>query len=567
MPVVQDLGSFVFGKMFSDSEAEQESGHCPHCGLTPQGTQTNYAPYIRNARVEELLSTNRPLLAAEEVTFRDQLARSSEHLSTIDNQMRHLRAQLALAEKQRQEVLVMNQDFKSLTSPIRRLPDDSLREILLASCRSWADDNSLVFSINMRGKPWLLSQVCSRWRNVALSFQKIWACFRIDMQLISPTRIAQQRASFALGQQIRRAGRHQLTISICDPDDGRLGSSYDLILPLLLSSCSQWRYLELKCHTRALVHFTPIRSYLESLETIHLSIRTGTRGEQEITTSNIFEFAPKLRRISLGSGRKDIVRSFTIPWPQITEYKEGGKRKGSHHLEVLRRATAITDVRINSTLLPEAEGGHPYTLGGQTIRVPSLRNLRARLKLNDSHFQAMFDKLELPGLRVLSTALPPKADPFISLIDRSQCHLTTLLITANTPEISTELLRLCKVTPHLRVLCIASDGEESGPIPISDFLVELLHPADGDNCLLPTLTCLNLMQLNWSPRDTVVLQLMESRAGGWVERDDELNNDSSVTREGVAQLKKILLPRSFEMAYKEKLDELRSLGLKIITQR
>ncbi len=198
--------------------------------------------------------------------------------------------------------------------------------------------------------------------------------------------------------------------------------------------------------------------------------------------------------------------------------------------------------------------------------MPTLRNLRARLKLNDSHFQAMFDKLELPGLRVLSTALPPKADPFISLINRSQCHLTTLLITANTPEICTELLRLCKVTPHLRVLCIASDGEESGPIPISDFLVELLHPADGDDFILPTLVCLNLMQLNWNPRDTVVLQLMESRAGGWVEGDDE-NNDNSVTREGVAQLKKILLPHSFEVAYKEKLDELRSLGLKIITQR
>ncbi len=356
--------------MFSDSEVEQDSGHCPHCGLTPQGTQANYTPYIRNARVEELLSTNRPLLAAEEVTFRDQLARSSERLSTIENQMHHLRAQLALAEKQRLEVLVMNQDFKSLTSPIRRLPDDSLREILLASCRSWADDNSLVFSINMRGKPWLLSQVCSRWRNVALSFQKIWACFRIDMQQIPPTRTAQQRASFALGQQIRRAGRHQLTISICDPDDGRLGSSYDLILPLLLSTCSQWRYLELKCHTRALVHFAPIRSYLESLETIHLSVRTGTRGEQEITSSNIFEFAPKLRRISLGSGRKDIVRAFTIPWPQITEYKEGGKRRGSHHLEVLRRATAITDVRINSTLLQRQKADPPTLSGGKQSECP-----------------------------------------------------------------------------------------------------------------------------------------------------------------------------------------------------
>ncbi|KAK0458164.1 uncharacterized protein EV420DRAFT_382605 [Desarmillaria tabescens] len=555
--------------MLTDRESERDSSHCPHCGLTPQGTRANYTLYVRNARIEELLSTNRPLLAAEEVTYRDLLARSSERLSTIENQMHHLRAQLDVAEKQREEVLVMNQDLKSVTSPIRRLPDDSLREILLASCRSWADDNFLVFSINMRGKPWVLSQVCSRWRNVALSFQKIWASFRIDTQYISPTRVAQQRASFALGQQIRRAGRHELTISICDTDDGRLGAPYDLILPLLLSTCSQWRYLELKCHTRALIHFAPIRSYLESLETVHLSIRTSARWEQESTPSNIFEFAPKLRRVSLGSGRKDIVRSFTIPWPQIVEYKEGGKRKGSHHLEVLRRATAITDVRINSTLLPEAEGGVPYTLGGQIVRVPTLRNLRARLKLNDSHFQAMFDKLELPGLRVLSTALPPKADPFISLIDRSQCYLTTLLITANTPDIGTELLRLCKVTPHLRVLCIASDGEESGPIPISDFLIELVHPTDGDCYLLPTLTCLNLMQLNWNPRDTVVLQLIESRAGGWVEgdNDESFDDDGTVTREGVAQLKKTLLPRSFELAYTEELERLRSMGLKIITQR
>ncbi|KAK0200025.1 hypothetical protein DFS33DRAFT_213203 [Desarmillaria ectypa] len=551
--------------MLSDSEAEH---HCPHCGLTPRGTWVSHVPYARNARVEELLSTNRPLLAAEEVTYRDLLARSSERLSTIENQMHHLRVQLALAEKQRQEILVMNQDLKSVTSPIRRLTDDSLREILLASCRSWADDNFLVFSINMRGKPWVLSQVCSRWRNIALLFQKIWACFRIDMLQIPPTRLAQQRASFALGQQIRRAGRHELTISICDTDDGRLGASYDLMLPLLLSTCSQWRYLELKCHSRALIHFAPIRSYLESLETVHLSIRTSTRLEQEITPSNIFEFAPKLRRISLGSGRKDIVRSFNIPWPQIMEYKEGGKRRGSHHLEVLRHATAITDVRINSTLLPEAEGGVPYTVGGQTIRVPTLRNFRARLKLNDSHFQVMFDKLELPGLRVLSTALPPKADLFISLIDRSQCHLTTLLITANTPDICMELLRLCKVTPHLRVLCIASDGEESGPIPISDFLIELVHPVEGDCYLLPALTCLNLMQLNWNPRDTVVLQLIESRAGGWVEGDnEELSNDDIMTREGVAQLKKTLLPRSFEIAYKEQLERFRSMGLKIITQR
>ncbi|KAG7441389.1 uncharacterized protein BT62DRAFT_486056 [Guyanagaster necrorhizus] len=553
--------------MFPDSDVDQYSCHCPHCGLTPRGTQADHAPYIRNARVEELLSTNRPLLAAEEVTYRDLLARSSERLSIIENEMQRLRAQLALVETQRKEALVMNQDLKSINSPIRRLPDDSLREIFLASCRSWADVNSLFFSINMRGQPWILSQVCRRWRSVALSFQKIWACFRIDMEHIPITRMAQQRASFALGQQIRRAGRHELTLSTCDPDEGRLGTSYDMILPLLLSTCSQWRTFELKCHTRAVIHFAPIRGYLESLEKIHLSIRTSSRGEQDISTSNIFEFAPKLRRISLGSGRKDIVRSFIIPWPQIIEYTDGGRRKGSHHLEVLRRATAITDVRINSTLLPEAEGGVPYTLGGRTIRVPTLRNLRARLKLNDSHFQAMFDKLELPGLRVLSTALPPKADPFISLIDRSQCHLTTLLITANTPEISAELLRLCKVTLHLRALCITSDGEESGPIPISDFLVGLVHPLDGDCFLLPALTCLNLMQLNWNPRDSVVLELIDSRLGGWVEGDEESNNDSSMIREGVAQLRKVMLPYSFEIAHKEELERFRSLGLKIITRR
>ncbi|KAJ7755541.1 hypothetical protein B0H16DRAFT_716960 [Mycena metata] len=156
--------------------------------------------------VKHLLHTNVIPSAQECARIPDILVQPRKDLATIEEEIQ--RTQQKLDElKYRREVLATDIDAHlALLSPVRRLPDDILREIFVTSLAS--THNAIIAS---REAPLLLCQVCSDWRKIAFTTPRLWS----SLHVVVPTEPQLQDTIFSLAQQwLARSGILPLSLSI-----------------------------------------------------------------------------------------------------------------------------------------------------------------------------------------------------------------------------------------------------------------------------------------------------------------------------------------------------------------
>ncbi|KAK0429958.1 hypothetical protein EV421DRAFT_1673932, partial [Armillaria borealis] len=60
-------------------------------------------------------------------------------------------------------------NIKSITHPIRRIPDEVWRELLLFAVAGSANSRPSIYDV-----PWLLAQVCHQWQVIAINTGALW---------------------------------------------------------------------------------------------------------------------------------------------------------------------------------------------------------------------------------------------------------------------------------------------------------------------------------------------------------------------------------------------------------
>ena len=98
----------------------------------------------------------------------EELALTNQNITNLELELR------ALKSKRKQLRSTALEEYLIITSPIRRLPDDILSEIFYQCIHSHR--NPLMSASEA---PVLLTQICSRWRSVALSSPELWARLHI----------------------------------------------------------------------------------------------------------------------------------------------------------------------------------------------------------------------------------------------------------------------------------------------------------------------------------------------------------------------------------------------------
>ncbi|KAK0221277.1 hypothetical protein IW262DRAFT_1493150 [Armillaria fumosa] len=106
---------------------------CPTCGSL---TKTTFSDHPRSSRVSELLRCNDPPSDSELSDFQSIVKSGSGHIADLDKKIACAKKHLTALIQERNVLAANIGDARTLSSPIRRLPSDVLRDIALATIPS-----------------------------------------------------------------------------------------------------------------------------------------------------------------------------------------------------------------------------------------------------------------------------------------------------------------------------------------------------------------------------------------------------------------------------------------------
>ncbi|KAK0244685.1 hypothetical protein EDD85DRAFT_979476 [Armillaria nabsnona] len=438
-------------------------------------------------RIQHLLSVNEPPLEGEHATLRAMVSRGSSVLSVLDTQIAEVRAVL--------DVLL---HAKHILHPIRRLPEDILREIFSSCVPSqedylYKDDTGIVPCLDAGNSRWTLSQTCRRWRYVALGTPRLWSC--IDLGFDGFTRVQSMRVVFKLGLTVERSGSRNLMV--------RIRSQSDIVdhpaLAILLTCVGRWKNVDIDMPADSFHGLSVCRGLFHSLQYLRLRFHDD-RSSPDSGILDVFEFAPSLSFLLSGPN----FNLQHIPWSQITVYSACGMDQ--HCVDMLKRMSSLRSLRVycGRGALPVS----PISLA--KLETLTLADRHIPGPPPAAHVIQCFNALSMPALKRLVLVYKellrwtfPSANP---------CYITTLevegRIDVHPPNVP-RLVEFLSAIPALSHLILRLIG-------LTEDLLSALVLRGNDKVIAPFLSILDLRLSKWRTVDYIpsrewLIAMVESR--------------------------------------------------------
>lgn len=423
------------------------------------------------------------------------------YISTVDNLLDVIDADLELLNvlakrmaKVREEMQRILVNHRTILSPIRRLPNELLTKILWLSC-PFIEDMKYSPSLEQKIAPFILSQVCSGWRNFIIGTPKLWSQIRIDG--------SEGPWSQPLVEEwILRSGDHPLSIQISNL---KLNEAQELlcvtpILRALVAESRRWKRASVVLsQSMVLANLSSIKGRLPLLESLYINV---TFCEVSMRPIDLLENTPNLRRIELGS--RVWLEASPSTFHQLTHLKLGAVHVSvTDCLEILQLSPNL--VELGMVCKPwfgeKATLSHPMPM----IHLKHLKEMTFHVP--HSNPSALFNHLDAPSLRQFSIFYYLRREwssnahtAFISFLHRSSQSLTSLNIFAFTTKGEEEiygpcLLEYLRILPSLTTLRL----EGSTSAWVTDQVIEDLTIRSHPPTLLPMLEDLTIHWLTLGP--------------------------------------------------------------------
>ena len=354
----------------------------------------------------------------------DSLNNELSRLKTIMNQLRTRRSELELQINYQ----------TSLLSPIRRLPNELLSEILLYAA------GGRVNVCSPRSDVWKFERVCKKWRDISLSLE-IWSSIDVSLQSMVPwnpgTPIAMVTHLAELC--LRRSRDRSLSVKFEE-----IGSPVNFkdIFDIFSPYSNRWEELFLS------LSMLPAESPILDYGLTRLNFLRFSGAYKSPTPLDTFMHAQQLQRLHLFSVFKPL-RSLLLPWSQITDFKAilCIFRTGEF-VDILKAMPNVVRFvsrwnkgikRINSADI------------NQHIHLPRLKTFE--LVSFPSETYAILQLLTFPSLTDLTIASSSNAEPslntlladsIVGAITRSSCQLSSLSLH------SVDSACIARILPHTR---------------------------------------------------------------------------------------------------------------------
>ncbi|KAL0958088.1 hypothetical protein HGRIS_014890 [Hohenbuehelia grisea] len=397
-----------------------------------------------------------------------------DDLRKLDDEIVSVQSYLDQVQAWRRETQRARTCFHSVSAPIRRLPDDVLREIF-----QWCCSLKSRQTMRLKESPWTLSMVCRRWRFLAVSLPTLWTSISISTQRgRRPLHLAA-----ILRTYLERSGVAPLDITHHCPVDSDIFST-------LFAQIHRWRNIDLLLTAKRWAILDSFHGHLPVLRSIFIRYLGMMRDNQVM---HAFSSAPRLTTVVLDTDTPSLVRlpgqieSLNIVCPIYQAYQT---LQWSQSLSKLELCIEPEDVPAQ------------LASGSPLLSLPRLVSLRVEA---DDRIPDFLHLPTLEDLRIRSISGLNNLGPQCrSLILISDCPLLSLKL--DQVKISEDdLTQILASTPRLRTLNISWAG-----LLLSTFRT-LTYRSGTSQCLVPHLEEISIHDRAADKNRRHVLDFVESR--------------------------------------------------------
>ncbi|KAI3616955.1 hypothetical protein WG66_004112 [Moniliophthora roreri] len=492
-------------------------------------------PIIQHKSLSKSLSVSRS--SAMKRLFRNTISSADRHIITqylrdaekdvkdCQAEISRLKMAIITLESRRDGLRKSMDRYRSLLSPVHRLPAEILLNVFTFCC----EQNELCLEQKDSTRPCApppavaISMVCGRWRDVALASPSLWTSICIEFsnwksdhhKLLRMTRLFLERSQKA-------PLKLELDFS---HTEGNIEPVLDT-LSLLVQHSNRWFDLELRVMTSIIRHpvFTQIRGRLPLLKWLYFNEVPIPDSAPEpvddwIDRLNILEFAPNLSHLAF---KPDFhVVDFLLPLEQIRTLK----LHDSYAINSLEFLPLCSNVQRLE--LFRVGGGEAYT--GPMVTCSNIQNLVIEAESQDdvscilrhSNFPQLTSIL-ISGLKSGISEDWVRWDdlevPIETFLRRSACTITTLHL-QSLPMLDHQAISLLRLMPALENLHIQEMVRDNEEFPInkivtSVFLQNLLvdHACSSESTpFLPRLANLTLAVHGYNLDGEALLKAITSR--------------------------------------------------------
>ncbi|KAJ7253514.1 hypothetical protein C8J57DRAFT_625857 [Mycena rebaudengoi] len=448
-----------------------------------------------------MLNTNAIPNDAECQQIHDFLVDPRKEAAQLAEQIVHMQKVLEDLARKRDDLTEFIDAHLALVSPARRLPDDVVREIFVASLP--ANRNC---AISAKESPLLLCTICQPWRSLALSTPRIWA----SIHIVAPSSDKTERMINTVHAWLAWSGALPLSISLIMSRSTFPPPDTSSLLTALIRYSLRWKRIRFILPPDQLEPLSSLSP--EDVPILEEAIVDGFGEDTDhITMSPRLAFLRATSLWSVSLNVEFISPSTTIRLEFLRHLTFGNPGVINSHitsqstLEILRRCALLETCAIQ--IYGDLDG--PST----PCRMEHLRNLRVGFAVGEPI--RIFETLVLSNLRRLEYSGPPELLllPLLTSAQSIEC------LVLSSRGLTTALLAALQLTPMLEELGLTEDPVTPSADPATTWLVRdgqflsLLTPhAESVTVVCPRLKRITLMRFS-TLSDAALLEFILARPG------------------------------------------------------
>ncbi|KJA25385.1 hypothetical protein HYPSUDRAFT_214078 [Hypholoma sublateritium FD-334 SS-4] len=472
----------------------------------------DHATLSSKSVIEALLRSNRPPTDQERALIQESMAPTNAKLKIVQTQIsdtvahiQALKLQVEQAEirlqRLREEeagIWETSEDPRRVLSVLRTLPEDVVREIFIAC----VEDDMPTLSYDETPMPYVLTQISSGMRHIALTTPAIWASMNVEIRSLQFDSVELYEQAYSdLAQRasewFERAGGLALTVFIQDADssnarpEGSESDPSDILFDTLLSYSNRWKEVHFDSfgsevvspHMLRIAALTAVDIPLLQSVSLHLDCITPN----PVLHNSVLLTIPTLQKVKLIA---DTLRLFTVNWPVLTSITLRRHSYDYYHSmsEIARilqqiKCLVFCDIAVGPTHSEEHYAGK--------IDLPFLKNLCVSEQKPPSGAPSILDLITAPTLEIFHVELMFLDLSLSNFLKRSPRIWKLCLQYFDADKSLMDTMGFLRHCPSLTVLCLWSFGGMDA-VDANRFLRAFVEKSDA-SIICPRLQYFNVM--------------------------------------------------------------------------
>ncbi|KJA19015.1 hypothetical protein HYPSUDRAFT_44689 [Hypholoma sublateritium FD-334 SS-4] len=256
------------------------------------------------------------------------------HIEALKSQVEQAKIKLQRLREEEAVILESFADHRQVFSPFRNIPEDVLREI----CAAYVEADAPTLSWRrIIPSPYLLAQICSGMRHLALTTPVIWASMNVCIGPFSFHRCEFSQRVYSImasraSEWFERAGGLAISVSIEDESysdttvEHSVSDPSNILFNTLVSYSTRWKGIKLysTCHTLTTPMVRIAALTADDLPLLQsVSIHLDSQIHNSVFCDNGFLTIPTLRHLILQTNN---LETLTVNWAILTSITLRGNR-------------------------------------------------------------------------------------------------------------------------------------------------------------------------------------------------------------------------------------------------